>query len=239
MNELIKKLQERKNNLDQSEFCDFLKNTDIPAKQRLSFAPSMFYFVLGFRDMLTALTDESDTSEYQKIVNVHCVEDSTHWYWYLRDLKHLSKLNYVQYDGLVEEAHIIWAPENWHIRNVVYEVMHSCKSVKSPFLRLVIIQVLEATFGAFNGGMSQLIGELDLYDDLNYYGKQHMCAEEDHSFDDWLDLDPNDTKWKDLKISNEEREQGLAIIDRLFDAFENMFDTWLKNVKPESRKMIA
>lgn len=239
MNELIKKLQERKNKLDQSAFCKFLKDTNVPARQRLSFAPSMFFFVLGFRDMLTALTDESDTSEAQKIVNLHCEEDSTHWYWYLRDLKHLSKLNYVQYDGLIEQAHVIWAPENWEIRNVVYDVIHNCKSVSSPFLRLCIIQVLESTFEAFNEGIHMVVGELDLFDELNYYGKMHVDAEEGHSFQNWLELDANDPQWHRDSISDEERRHGLMIIDNLFNSFEGMFDTWLENVEADSRKMIA
>lgn len=229
MQQLIKKLQERKFELDQSSFCCFLKDSNIPAETRLRFAPEMFFFVLGFRDMLFSLENYEDESEYQKMVNVHCKEDSHHWRWYLNDLEYLKEKGIIDFGSLTEHAHEMWSQSNWHTRNTVYEVLHISKTLTNPFMKLVVIQALEATFDSFNDGMTQVITDLNLLSELTYYGNLHVNAEEDHEGEDWMDLDPNDESHRMNSLSEEEREEALRIIDSVMDAFYNMFNSWFSS----------
>eukprot|EP01024_Parvocaulis_polyphysoides_P036819 TRINITY_DN3271_c0_g2_i2.p1 TRINITY_DN3271_c0_g2~~TRINITY_DN3271_c0_g2_i2.p1 ORF type:complete len:199 (+),score=20.94 TRINITY_DN3271_c0_g2_i2:260-856(+) len=117
-------------------------------------------------------------------------------------------------------------------------MLQECREAKSAFLRLVIIQVLEASFSSFCVGMSKSIQQVGLFEDLEYFGVKHEEAEEGHSFDDWLHTDEEKLIAQYQNISQQELTEGLKIIDRLFDTFEAMFHTWyvlgktqLKNTK--------
>lgn len=238
MEKLIRKLKARKNALDNSGFCNFLKDEGYNAEDRMSFAPSMFFFVMGFRDSLISLKDESNQSAEQAIVNLHCDEDSTHWIWYLNDINVLTNFSLVQSGNAMSPVQV-WSDDNWAIRNVVYEVIHACKNTKDPFQRLVIIQVLEATFGSFNTAIHQPVKELNLYGKLAYFGKEHIDAEEDHSFDNWLEVDEA-TFQSDKVLTNEQATLGEETIDRLFDAFESLFDCWRSiGLKNAARRIAA
>lgn len=241
METLIKQLKARKAQLDQSAFCSFLKSDQYSAAERMTFAPSMFYFVMGFRDSLHSLKDLDDTSDDQQIVNVHCEEDSTHWMWYLNDINTLTNYSLINSGDAMSPVQV-WSEDYWPIRNVVYEVVHRCKSTTDPFMRLLIIQVLEATFGSFNTAIHQPVKELGLYGKLLYFGKEHIDAEEDHSFEDWLEVDEH-TYGKDRVITTEQLEEGIEVIDVLFDAFEEMFLSWrnisISQTTSESQEVAA
>ena len=236
MKTVIQRLKARKEQLDNSRFSFLMKNENIPAHDRMAFAPSMLYFVMGFRDMLSSLKDESDTSDFQRTVNIHCDEDSTHWIWYLQDIRLLSKMSLI--DPFATSPDAVWSEDNWPIRNMVYEVIHRCKQITSPFQRLVVIQVLEATFDAFNDAIDLPVRELGLYKKLAYFGKAHLDAEEDHAFDDWLKVDV-DAYSKTIQVSQEELGKAIFLIDELFDSFEMMFDNWYAKSERNFAPLVA
>lgn len=233
MENLIYLLRARKARLSNSNFCKFLRDRSVNAEDRMVFAPNMLFFVMGFRDTLTALSDDTQHNEFQATVNMHCIEDGTHWDWYLKDIDTLLPGDSSPYNSLSSCARYLWSDENWHIRNMVYEAIHTAKSSDSSFLKLVVIQILEATFDAFNDSIIYPLRELDLFDQLLYFGQHHLDAEEDHAFDDWLKVDAQayteKLKNKGLRISPKEMEEAKAITERLMDAFENMFEAWYVN----------
>lgn len=223
MKTLIQRLKERKSQLDQSNFHALLTDKNLSAQDRIAFAPHMLFFVMGFRDMLRSLEVPNSTDPLQQIVNTHCEEDSTHWRWYLHDVQLLISRSLIDSKALDPEN--IWSEENWRIRNTVYETIRQCKDSKLPLMRLVVIQVLEATFDSFNDSICHPVGELNLHNELAYFGKMHLDAEEGHSFDDWLKVD-EDTYGADMDVSKGDINKGRFLIDCLFDAFDEMFENW-------------
>ncbi|MGD1846851.1 MAG: hypothetical protein ACFB10_15795 [Salibacteraceae bacterium] len=223
MKTLIQRLKERKSQLDQSSFHALLKDSSLAPQDRIAFVPHMLFFVMGFRDMLRSLEDTSSNDPLQEIVNVHCEEDSTHWRWYLHDVKLLISRSLVDPKALDPE--VIWSEENWQIRNTVYETIRQCKEYDSPLMRLTVIQVLEATFDSFNDCICHPVNDLEMRDELAYFGRMHLDAEEDHSFEDWLLVD-EETYGQELEASKAEINQGRFVIDSLFDAFDDMFENW-------------
>lgn len=233
MKNLIYQLRTRKVELGNSNFCNFLQDHSIAAETRLSFAPDMLFFVMGFRDTLLTLTDRSNPDYFQSIVNTHCVEDGTHWEWFLQDMDTLFPPKQSPWQSLSSSARHIWADDKWEVRNLVYETTHAVKATTSSFLKLVIIQVLEATFDAFNDSIIHPLRELGLFDSLLYFGQNHLDAEEGHEFDDWLNVDPE--KYADklsqlgVQVTNEELAEAQELIDRLMNGFELMFQAWYLN----------
>ncbi len=240
MKDLITKLREEKSTLAESSFCKTLQNENIPAMTRMAFGPSMLFFVLGFRDTLGYLKNTASEHPFQLTVNTHCDEDSTHWRWYLADLKLFLEEFDIELD-VVGTANELWASKNDAVRNTVYSCIHYSMKYTSPFLRLVIIQVLEATFDAFNDSIIYPLRELDLFDKLSYYGQHHLDAEEDHEFDDWLKVDIEEYTAKlaseGIEIDESEFKVGEELIGELFQAFSDMFVVWENAVHSQNNKM--
>ncbi len=216
IHELIKT---RQNRLGRSALCTYIANRRIPPHQRLSFVPAMLFFTMGFKDILDALRDESDNSPLQRSVHQHCDEDSFHWQWYLQDLATIDHGRRLLDVPAVEAFTNVWSPENRATREVVYHTIFVAKTCRTPFLRMVIIDTLEATFACFNAPVFQLVRELGMTDQLHYFGKVHQHAEASHA----KDQDDGATL---LTLDTDELDRARGLVGELFDAFEDMFDCW-------------
>ena len=85
-------IDHKKNQLSQNPFCLWLKQAGLE-QDALIFAPSMSYFVLGFRDILELAKRPNPKTELDFSINVHCEEDKEHWKWFLGDIQKLGYLN--------------------------------------------------------------------------------------------------------------------------------------------------
>src|ERR1700693_4680849 len=80
-------LENRTTEFAKAPLFNFLGDTSIDPRQRLSFAPGVAHFVMSFRDLYAlVLREEPAKDEYQAIVNSHASEDDNHWRWFLSDL---------------------------------------------------------------------------------------------------------------------------------------------------------
>src|SRR6185295_17779742 len=67
---------------------EYLRDERIPAEQRLCFIPMMAHYVFSFVDINQyVLRDESINTPFQRLVNIHTLEDATHWPWWVADMK--------------------------------------------------------------------------------------------------------------------------------------------------------
>jgi len=213
-------LEERKAHLSQSMLCTFMADARVDPKQRLSFIPAMIFFTMGFRDILSALRDNSDKSALQLTVHRHCDKDAFHWQWYLDDLEAIEHGRRLLCLPTAQAFTDVWSPLNHATRETVYHAIHLAKTWRTPFYRMVLIRALEATFSCFNEPMYTLVDQLGLAERLHYFGRIHRHAEASHS--------TTLTGLPDPVHSPTEDEHATAsfLVHQVFDAFRRMFDCW-------------
>jgi hypothetical protein len=225
MQELFHTIRERRANLEESSFIQFLSDTTSDPQARLAYVPDMLFFIMGFKDILHGLKIENTTDELQLEVNEHCDEDNGHWKWFLRDLEviqvsnnYLSQPNFKLFSEL-------WSDENYVIRDMVYETIHYSKMVNSAAHRMVILEVIEAVFSVFVENMTVLVNQLGKYEEWKFFGRVHYDAENGHSNGSWLDGKKNSIKAEE-GMPTAEKRLTILTINGMFDKFEEMFERW-------------
>ena len=91
MKRVIQLLDAKTEAFARAPLFDFLRDTSIEPRDRLSFAPCVAHFVMTFADLYAlVLREEPAQDKYQEIVNAHTREDENHWRWFLADLDKLD-----------------------------------------------------------------------------------------------------------------------------------------------------
>ncbi|SIN97106.1 hypothetical protein [Chitinophaga niabensis] len=220
-------LENRQQQLRRSPLCLMIDDASLAMESRLGFTPVMLFFVMGFKDILDTMKVENSTDPLQQSVNTHCDEDSFHWQWYLKDLERISYGKaFLKHPGTVMFEKI-WSAPYSAAREVVYESIHLAKTYNTPFYKLVIIEALEATFDCFNDPVFRLVNSMGRQDELEYFGQVHAHSEASHALHEEEESDylPDETEIRNAHL----------IVNRIFDAFEKVFDCWYR----EGRMAIA
>ncbi|WP_276480852.1 hypothetical protein [Paraflavitalea pollutisoli] len=227
MLQIIQTLELRKQQLRQSPLCSMLRSESIPPASRLSFTPSMLFFVMGFKDILYMMKDEQSTDPMQQSVNVHCDEDSYHWQWYLKDLERISYgQQFLDQPGTTLFTRI-WADDLEAVRKVVYETIHLARTFSLPFYKLVIIEALEATFECFNEPVFELVHTMGLQDKLEYFGVLHAHSEANHAMEKTSDGHES-AAYNNYEPTSHETQNAVFIVNKVFDLFVQAFQCWYR-----------
>lgn len=242
MENLLQQIETRSEQLSASSFCKWIKfeSTQLNDTDTLSFTPSMLYFILGFRDILAHLQYSHPKNALEQTINTHCEEDKNHWMWYLQDLKSLGYNESTWSNNWVNFVEYLWSDENKATRDLVYLCIHEIKKYNhSPEASLVIIECLESTFGVFMNTLKFKFENNQTFKKLKFFGELHQNTELNHSLGSWIDEESdhkttehnhsNEAILKDLSISNSMQIELTETINVIYDQFELVFDTWLKN----------
>jgi len=222
-------LIEKNNHLcSQHNFFEWLRKPEFIQNEKdvLSFAPSMTFFVLGFKDILESIKLDNPKTEIEKIINIHCHEDSQHWLWFLDDLTKLGLDDFYKHNNASEMFKMIWSDENFAIREMVYNTIYRIKEAKNPKISLVIIEVLEAAFDTFMDSLSTSLKGTELFRQLSYFGEKHQEQEANHAMGSWANADMLETRLKMIELNEEESYQAEVIIIEMFGLFDEIFKCW-------------
>ena len=227
MNQILGLIDIKKKTIEQHELCKWMSNAQIDPKLRLSFVPSMLFFIMGFSDILKEIKVKNPQTKLDYIINTHCDEDSDHWRWYLKDLENLGfSLN--DWGGNVSGVFsTLWDEKLYPTRKLVYESIKYAQNAKDPVLKLILIEVMEATFGAFTINMIHPLKETSYYKALDFFGHTHEHAEDNHSLGSWTSDETPEEFMHNIKVESSIKYEAVAMIDHLFDLFSEMFDCWL------------
>lgn len=233
MANILKKIEAEARKLENSALCQWLENSSNDQEDRLSFIPSMLFFVLGFRDMLRVMKVSSPKSDMDYEINTHCDEDLDHWKWYLRDLERLGFISQ-SWGGRVSDIfRQIWGDASFEVRNIVYSIITEVKSRNNPTMSLILIEYLEAAFGVFVRYMMVPIHQSGYYDELQYFGILHVEKEANHSRGAWID---GQRSLPAQSLSLSDLDDGFssdaeAVIDRTSAQMLRVFDYWYASRK--------
>jgi hypothetical protein len=223
-------LSKRSAEYAQAPLFDFLRDTSIPARARLSFAPCVAHFVMSFADLYAdVLCEEPAQNKYQELVNVHTREDENHWRWFLADLEKLGADPRVLFSDSLK---FVWGTHTRQMRLLTY---HMCRLGfrVDPLQKLVLVHCIEAAGKVTVDNVAKVGREFSEQTGarLVYFGPHHSDTESEHT------LEEGDTRAmiEGIELDAAQAEHFSAIVDETFQyftAFSNEMLDFAKSSKP-------
>jgi hypothetical protein len=230
MEQFLKVLSLRKERLCSSKLCTFVgSEPNASLHVKLSFAPAMLFFTMGFKDILNSLKEEDSSNPLQLSVNIHCEEDSEHWRWFLSDLNKLPAGNRLFSKSATELVSEIWSDKYHVVRSLVYNCIHLSKIYDTAFYRLVMIESLEATFDCFNNAVFELVKSFNMEDYFEYFGQAHAHSEANHAMEKSND-EHESSAFAGYHATAKELEVAVTIVNAVFDEFDVAFNCWFDHI---------
>lgn len=221
MKEVLREIEIQKEILNATKFAKRL--TDLELRHDvLAFAPSMSYFVLGFRDILELAKRKNPKSALDFAINAHCEEDKEHWKWFLNDIQNLGYLNGSSFEFVSR----IWSDQENIPRRMVYLVTYLIQKESDPKMILAVIECLEAAFAVFIEKLRPQLILRNVYESLMYFGQRHDLGEQSHALGSWIDDSPADDLLLSIEMSEDERAYAITMVKEVFTHFNNMFEHW-------------
>jgi hypothetical protein len=202
----------------------WMQDERLSARARLAFYPCMAPFILSFGDLNKfVLRAERPGDLFQEMVNQHTLEDDHHWPWYLEDF---TKLGFdLEMPGTAWMG-FLWGEETAQNRVLMARLtalIHGTSSVE----RLVIIEAIEETGNVLFSNILPLAEhiERELGEQLRYCGSFHFDLESGHA------VGADHKALANVSLSEHERARCLAMVDEVFDAFEQWTHELLRYAK--------
>lgn len=227
MKDLIPFIEKKQQDLEKSHFLKWLGNSEVPPENRLTFIPSMLFFIMGFKDILSALHIKDAKTELEHIISTHCEEDLDHWKWYIEDLQTLGFESWGE--DLLNFSTQLWSEDTREARELIYKSFSYHYEKPTLLMDLVLLEVMEATFGAFTKSMEKCVKEAGRFENLKFFGQIHHEAEANHASGSWLDEASVEDAILKFDLSPEERVLAKQMVSDLFQKFDSMFDMWFNS----------
>ena len=221
MKHILEYVEHKTQAFAQLPFLMFLQDESIGARQRLSFAPAMAPFAMGFSDVNKfSLRDESSSDPVQQAINTHSREDERHWGMYLRDLRTLG-LNTAT--DMVTALRLLWGDDRKKTRQVVYGLTALIEGT-SPAMRMAIVEAIESTGAVASKAFCKVAADFqkETGQELFYYGDLHASRESGHA----QGVENVEDALAAIQLTPEEEQHAKALVDRVFQLFCDMLAEW-------------
>ena len=114
-------------------------------------------------------------------------------------------------------------PDTEANRRTIFALIHYSRLSDDPLVKLVLIQIFEATGVVFIGHTRKAAIAMGADEDLHYFGRMHYEEEFGHT------VQAHDLA--DETLRPESRKLALRAVDDLFDLFDEMFTCWHEHRK--------
>jgi hypothetical protein len=189
----------------------YLRDKSIDPKQRLSFMPMMAHFVFSFMDFNKyILRNEALDTPLQRLINVHTYEDATHWPWWIRDMKSAGLDKTCSFTSAML---FTWSEATRRSRILTYDLI-AIAARATPNQLLAIVETVEATGYRFQSTTAEVCREV-ADTQFVYLGSKHLEVESGH----FMGTDEAVSYLEEIELSDQEFEETLTLVDRLFRAF--------------------
>jgi hypothetical protein len=178
----------------------------------LSFAPSAAFWVLAFQDMLRLNAQRAKNPEIKRLLEQHVSEDAGHEEWYFEDLKAL-------YGDLFVRPKDLFSAHSLDARGTAFSIVSEMFRIEDDYLRLVFVEVLEATAQVFFENVSVYLRASGNYQKLKYFGAIHQQAESEHEmFEGHIKQ-----QTQAYIFTTSQQEEARDLVERTFLHFEVLF----------------
>lgn len=222
MQRILEQIEKHRAGLQNQPLFRFLSDEAVDGATRLSFTPSMLYYLMGFKDVLRLLERPESNEKLHRYINAYCGEDADHWRWYLTDL---GKLGY-QLTSWGKElptfAVDVWSESTQANRDTIFHLVAHAEKVPSPLAALTLISVFEATGVVFIGHTRKAAIALGMDEELQYFGREHYEEEFGHSV--------QARHLAEYQMDDDLYQYCSAMVAELFADYEKLFQCWHERV---------
>lgn len=204
-------------------FFDFLRDRTIPPQQRLAFAPSFAFFVMGFGELNKyAFRQEPTTDKVQTLINQHTYEDDSHWVWFLEDLEKLGANRALSFSKTLK---FLWDSKNDFSRWTTYR-LYQLTYEATPIQKLVVIEAIEATADIFLDLTSKIAEEIEASggSECKYFGQHHFDIDANHT----MHSEKATLKVEDIVVPDDFKSRAYELVDEVFALFTQFSDSLLQ-----------
>lgn len=185
---------------------------DRPLDQVMAFAPRLTFWVMSFQDVLRLNAHFIQDAHLKALATRHHSEEAGHDQWFEEDIAALTG-GALSIGAMYGKAHAKTRDASYAIISEVYRQM-------DDRLRIVLLWALESTSHVFFGRTAVLTAAQGADERLKYFSDHHMKAEAQHAmFEEQLAEELGA-----MVLSAELQADALAMVDRLYGAFDAMFD---------------
>jgi hypothetical protein len=199
-------IEEQKQEFSQLPFFQFVKDESIDLNKHV------------FRQ-------EPATDEIQRLINIHAHEDANHWLWYLEDLEKLGFNPSLRYSDMLR---LMWSKKTEKSRLICNEIAFLYKPLTDSFLKLAIIETIEAAGHVNLSLVSEVSKQLQSITKLNYryFGPSHFAVETGHS----IGIENFENVIASVELSEETRQQAFVLVEQVFELFTEMVQELMENI---------
>jgi hypothetical protein len=213
MKAVLQHINDRQTRFAQHPFFEEFRQ-EKPLEQALAFAPRLAFWVMSFQDVLRLNAQRVQDPELSQLMLRHRAEERGHDEWFFEDIALLL--------GRPLTLPELWSRAHERTRDVSNALIAEVLRSMDDRLRVVLVLALEATSHVFftraarlaraAGGQSRV--------KLKYFSDHHMDAEEQHEvFEEQMEA-----YLRAIELTPALREEATALVDRVFAAFDAMFD---------------
>lgn len=175
-------------------------------------AYSISFWVMSFQDLLRINLSQINDKQYYQIVRQHLMEDVGHDNWFLYDLK---AMNLEQ-----PSLQILYSKPHTAVRDATFSLMSEVFRATYDYERIVLVLTLESAGHIFFESVADFVEKHNYTNRLKYFSHHHLSVEKSHEiFEKQIQSYLNN-----IQLSHDEELQVLNMIDRVYKAFELMFD---------------
>ena len=203
-----------------------------PLEEVMAFAPRLAFWVMCFQDVLRLNAQQVRDPELAMLMLRHRSEERDHDRWFFEDIAQLT--------GSPLTLGALWGRAHESTRDASYALMSEVFRPLDDRLRVVLVLALESTSHVFFTRASNFTRALGHEKQLKYFSDHHMQAEEQHEvFEEQMEA-----YLRGLELKPELRAEAIALVDRIYAAFDAMFTGLLSEprasaVRPERRSLGA
>lgn len=211
MEKIFPHIDQRAAQYQNHAFLEHLRDSNVPADERLAYAPFAAHFVLTFSDLMRYIAHD-DANPFASLLRQHAQDDALHLKTYFEDL---ALLGCNPRCTLVESLEFLSRPDGQRARALSHFAMTSVYTL-DPRLRLVAFETIEATGAVWLAATSAAARDHALGDKLSYFGRCHVEREEKNEVERSTMIG--------YVIEDELRDSAHQFVDDFFDYMERFND---------------
>ena len=187
-----------------------LERNDCPGTIK-PYASALTFWVMTFQDILRLNEAQVTDVILRRVAAQHRAEDAGHDRWFLEDLMVLN--------GAWPDVRTLFGEACHSVRDAAYALVSELYRAENDYCRLVFLLTIESAGHAFFEKIAAYHERVAPDKPLKYFSRTHMCAEQSHQ----LYENELDAHVSAIVLPEAVAAQALAVIERVYEAFDQMF----------------
>jgi len=183
------------------------------------FVPELTFWAMTFQDILRLNEEKVQDPYLKKIARHHRLEDSGHEKWFLHDKEYMSSTT----SEVVKDMHdVAWlyGKDLQATRDAAYAIVSEIYKIDDEYLNVALLLTLESSGHVFFEKVANQVKKSGEDENLLYFSSSHLDVEMAHA----LFEEEMERKLFEKVLPVNTRREALKMIDRCYDAFNQMFD---------------